>query len=97
MGSAKDEFITMYLNSIMERFHGEDLKFLKDKFWMVTYNFSVEEIKTTELSVVNGETTAALLEYFRIGKISSGKTEDTVEQYKRVVYQLCDFCRKEIT
>lgn len=46
MGSAKDELITMYLNSIMERFHGEDLKFLKDKFWMVTYNFSVEENKT---------------------------------------------------
>ena len=41
MTSAKDELIMMYMNECMERFSGEDLKFLKEKFWMVSYNFSV--------------------------------------------------------
>lgn len=36
------------------------------------------------------------MEYFKIGKLSSGKTESTINQYIRVVHQLCDFCHKEI-
>lgn len=96
MSSAKDEFVTMYVNEIMERFNGEDLKYLKDKFWLVAYNFSVEEIKTTELSTTTGETTEHLFQYFRVGKLSSGKSEATIDQYRRVVYQLCDFCNKEL-
>lgn len=39
MVSAKDEMIIMYINEIMERFDGEDLKFLKEKLWMASYKF----------------------------------------------------------
>lgn len=38
----------------------------------------------------------ALLDYFRIGKLSSGKSPSTIEQYIRAVHQLCDFCHKEM-
>lgn len=96
MGSVKEELLTMYMNEIMERFNGDDLKFLKEKFWGVAYNFSINKIKSTEISTTNGETTERLFQYFRIGKLSSGKSEDTINQYRRVVYQLCDFCNKEI-
>lgn len=96
MISVKEELITMYMNEVMEHFNGEDLKFLKEKFWVVVYNFSVERIKTTEITTTNGETTERLFGYFRIGKLSSGKSEATIDQYRRVVYQLCDFCHKEL-
>ena len=96
MTSAKDELIMMYMNECMERFSGEDLKFLKEKFWMVSYNFSVEQIESTELTTTNGNTTDLLFEYFRIGKMSSNKSDLTIDQYRRVVNQLCDFSRKEL-
>ena len=60
MTSAKEELIMMYMNECMERFDGEDLKFLKEKFWMVSYNFSVEQITSTELTTTNGNTTDLL-------------------------------------
>lgn len=96
MTSAKDELIMMYMNECMERFNGEDLKFLKEKFWMVSNNFSVEQITSTELTTTNGNTTDLLFEYFRIGKMSSNKSDLTIDQYRRVVNQLCDFSRKEL-
>ena len=88
MVSAKDEMIMIYMDAVMERFNGDDLRFLKEKFWMISYNFSISEIKTTELATTNGCATEQLFAYFKIGKISSGKSESTVEQYKRVVYHL---------
>lgn len=96
MSSAKDKLIMMYMNECMERFSGEDLKFLKEKFWMVSYNFSVEQITSTELTTTNGNTTELLFDYFRIGKMSSNKSDFTIDQYRRVVNQLCDFTHKEL-
>lgn len=96
MTSAKDELIMMYMNECMERFNGEDLKFLKEKFWMVSNNFSVEQITSTELTTTNGNTTDLLFEYFKIGKMSSNKSDLTIDQYRRVVNQLCDFSHKEL-
>lgn len=96
MTTGKEEMITMYLNEIMERFDGSDLQYLKDKFWAVSFNFCVDRIDSTEISTTNGETTEILFNYFRIGKLSSGKAEGTIDQYRRVVYQLCDFCHKEL-
>ena len=87
MTSVKDELIMMYMNECMERFDGEDLKFLKEKFWMVSYNFSVEQITSTELTTTtNGNTTDLLFEYFKIGKMSSNKSDLTIDQ---VVEAIC--------
>lgn len=96
MVSAKDEMLMKCMKVWMTRFNTEDLKFLEDTFWMVSFNFSVDTISSTEVTTVNGETTDSLMEYFKIGKLSSGKTESTINQYIRVVHQLCDFCHKEI-
>lgn len=96
MVSAKDEMLMKCMKVWMTRFNTEDLKFLEDTFWMVSFNFSVDTISSTEVTTVNGETTDRLMEYFKIGKLSSGKTESTINQYIRVVHQLCDFCHKEI-
>ena len=96
MEIAKEEMITMYMNEIMERFTGEELRYLKDKFWAVSFNFSIDKIQSTEVSTTNGETTEKLFNYFAVGKLSSGKSLGTIDQYRRVVYQLCDFCHKEL-
>lgn len=96
MVSAKDEMIIMYINEIMERFDGDDLRFLKEKLWMVSYKFEIREIQTTEIATTNGETTELLLEYFKAGKKGSGKSNKTIDQYRHVVHQLCDFCHKEL-
>lgn len=96
MVSAKDEMLMQYMKACMERFSSDDLKFLEEKFWMVSFNFSVQTIDSTELATTDGQTTELLLDYFRIGKLSSGKSSSTIEQYIRVVHQLCDFCHKEI-
>ena len=96
MVSAKDEMLTQYMRACMDRFSSDDLKFLEEKFWAVSFNFSVDMITTTEVATTDGSMTDALLDYFRIGKLSSGKSPSTIEQYVRAVHQLCDFCHKEM-
>lgn len=54
------------------------------------------EQKTTALSVFEGSRTDRLLDYFRMGKLSSKKQEETVSQYVRVAYQLVDMVHKEL-
>lgn len=69
---------------------------LKSQIETTMYNWNVSEIETTELSCHNGDATRELLEYFRIGKLSSNKSPDTVNQYIAVAYQLCNFVNKEL-
>lgn len=96
MVSAKDEMLMEYMKVCMERFNTEDLKFLEEKFWMVSFKYSIHRIETTEVSTTSGETTEKLLDYMKVGKLSSGISEKTVDQYVRVIHQLCDFCNKEL-
>lgn len=60
MVSAKDEMLMKCMKVWMTRFNTEDLKFLEDTFWMVSFNFSVDTISSTEVTTVNGETTNRL-------------------------------------
>ena len=48
MVSAKDEMLMKCMKVWMTRFNTEDLKFLEDTFWMVSFNFSVDTISSTE-------------------------------------------------
>ena len=69
---------------------------LKSKIETKLYNWNCTEITNTELSVCDGSVTRELLKYFRIGKLGSNKTIDTIEQYERVALQLCDMVNKEL-
>lgn len=60
------------------------------------HNYNVTEIGSTELSVKDGSATISLFNYFRIGKLSSNKSEKSLEQYELVVKQLCNFVNKEL-
>lgn len=41
MVSAKDEMLMKCMKVWMTRFNTEDLKFLEDTFWMVSFNFQL--------------------------------------------------------
>ena len=69
---------------------------LKKKLQMELYDWNVQKIETTELSIKNGEVTKELLRYFEIGKLGSNKSKETIVQYERVVMQLCDLVDKEL-
>ena len=68
---------------------------LKSKIETKLYNWNCTEITDTELSVCDGSVTRELLKYFRIGKLGSNKTIETIEQYERAALQLCDMVNKE--
>ena len=69
---------------------------LKQKLQMELYDWNVQKIETTELSIKNGEVTKELLRYFEIGKLGSNKSKETIIQYERVALQLCDLLDKEL-
>ena len=69
---------------------------LKSKIETKLYNWNCTEITNTELSLCDGSVTRELLKYFRIGKLGSNKTIDTIEQYERAALQLCDMVNKEL-
>ena len=60
------------------------------------YKYDVREIETTEVVTTDGSATERLWNYYCIGKLGANKSDDTLEQYKRVVYQLCGFVKKEL-
>lgn len=69
---------------------------LKSQLEVAMYNWDVQKIENTEISVKDGTTTNDLLDYFRIGKLSSNKSIETIVQYQSVVKQLCDMMNKEL-
>lgn len=69
---------------------------LKSQLEIAMYDWSVSKIENTELTCSDGTVTKNLLEYFRIGKLSSNKTHETINQYIRVAEQLCDMIGKEL-
>ena len=69
---------------------------LKSQLEIAMYDWSVSKIENTELTCSDGTVTKNLLEYFRIGKLSSNKTQETINQYVRVAEQLCDMIGKEL-
>ena len=60
------------------------------------FKYDVSEITTTEISTTDGSTTERLWNYYCIGKLGANKSDGTLEQYKRAVYQLCGFVNKEL-
>lgn len=60
------------------------------------YDYSIEKMESTELSVGDGSVTDKLLEYFVVGKLSVNMSEKSIQRYIEAIHQLCDFCHKEL-
>lgn len=69
---------------------------LKAAIEISMYDYNVEKMETTELSVGAGRMTDALWMYFEIGKLSQNISKGTLDQYKLVVYQLVTIVGKEL-
>ena len=95
MEQTKDNLINSLIVTLADDYN-LPISELKQKLQMELYDWNVQKIETTELSVKNGETTKALLRYFEIGKLGSNKSKETIVQYERVVMQLCDLVDKEL-
>lgn len=97
MENAKESLITKFLLKVADRIGNGNLAFIRDQLSAVLYGYEVSEIEHTEVTnTYTGETTAALIRYFSIGKISAGMALNSLEQYQRTARQLCDFTGKEL-
>ena len=94
--SKKNELINTILHSAMESFDDGVIAELKNILQVSLYNYSIETITTTDISIGNYETTQGLLEYFTVCKLSSGRSYKTIQQYLLVAKQLCDMVHKEL-
>lgn len=87
------------INELVMRMSAElsvDARSVKDILVMTLYEYSVTKIETTELCTTDGSITENLWNYYCIGKLGSNKKEDTLNQYRRAVYQLCSLVKKEL-
>lgn len=69
---------------------------LKNIITTELYDYSVDKIESTELSVRDGSITESLFNYFKIGKLSAGMQPDSIQRYYETVLQLCNFTHKEL-
>ena len=87
MEQTKDNLINSLIVTLADDYN-LPISELKQKLQMELYDWNVQKIETTELSIKNGEVTKELLRYFEIGKLGSNKSKETIVQYERVVMQL---------
>ena len=95
MEQTKDNLINSLIVTLADDYN-LPISELKQKLQMELYDWNVQKIETTELSIKNGEVTKELLRYFEIGKLGSNKSKETIIQYERVALQLCDLLDKEL-
>lgn len=95
MLNAKEQLINDLVMKLADNV-GISIGELKNIITMELYDYSVEKIETTEISVGDGSVTASLFNYFKIGKLSSGMQQDSIRRYYEVVEQLCNFTHKEL-
>lgn len=96
MYNCKDELINVVLCSMSNKLDDNQFEQLKQCLQISFYKYTIEKIESTELSCGYKNTTRELIDYFSICKLGSGRSKDTIKQYIRVVYQLCDMVHKEL-
>lgn len=96
MYSCKDELVNVILCSMSNKIDDNQFEQLKQCLQISFYKYTIEKIESTELSCGYENTTRELVEYFTICKLGSGRNRDTVKQYVRVIYQLCNMVHKEL-
>jgi integrase/recombinase XerD len=96
MNNCKEELVNVILYSMIDKIDKDQFEQLKHCLQSSFYNYEIEKIETTELSLGSEDITKELIDYYIICKLSSGRSQDTIKQYVRVVYQLCDMVHKEL-
>ena len=96
MNNCKEELVNVVLYSMVDKINKEQFEQLKDCLQVSFYNYTIEKIETAELSCGTENVTKELIDYYAICKLGSGRSQDTIKQYVRVVYQLCDMVHKEL-
>ena len=96
MYSCKDELTNVILCSMMDKLDSLQFEQLKHCLQTSFYGYTIDRIETTELSCGYENTTRELVEYFTICKLGSGRNQNTIKQYVRVIYQLCNMVHKEL-
>ena len=69
---------------------------LKNNITTIMYDFSINEIKNTEIVKASTNKTDELLEYFIMTKASEKMSRNSIDQYVRVIHQLCNLVHKEL-
>jgi len=96
MSSCKEELVNTILHSMIDKIDKNQFDQLKCCLQTSFYNYTIEKLETTELSYGSKDVTNDLIEYYSICKLSSGRSKETIKQYVRVVYQLCNMVNKEL-
>lgn len=96
MNNCKEELINIILCSMVDKIDAEQFNQLKHCLQRSFYNYIIEKLETTEISCGSKNVTQDLIDYYTICKLGSGRNTETIKQYIRVVYQLCDMVHKEL-
>lgn len=96
MDNCKEELVNVILYSMVDKINKDQFEQLKNCLRTSLYDYTIEEHKTTEISCGFQNATKELVDYYSICKLSSGRNQETIRQYIRVVYQLCDMVHKEL-
>lgn len=95
MKNVKEELINALVIRLADKTN-TSVNELKNLISMELYDYSVDKIETTELSVSDGSITDSLFKYFEIGKLSTNMQPESIQRYREVVEQLCNFTHKEL-
>lgn len=95
MGNQKEELINSLVIKLADRTN-MSVNELKSIISIGMYDYSIDKIECTDLSVGDGSITDMLWRYFEIGKLSTGIQEESLQRYKEAVYQLYDFTHKDV-
>ena len=96
MNNCKEELINVIIYSMIDKIDKEQIDQLKHCLQVSFYNYNIDKIEDTEVSCGDANATQELIDYYTICKLSSGRDQETIKQYIRVVYQLCDMVHKEL-
>lgn len=90
---AKEQLINKILDKLEYSITKEKLKSVLIE---ELYGYSISEITETCLTTTDGTVTQELMRFLYIGKMGANRSKGTIEQYVRVVQQLCGLCKKEL-
>ena len=96
MSNCKEELVNVILYSMVDKIDTKQFEQLKHCLQVSFYDYTIEKHETTVVSCGYENTTKDLIDYYTICKLGSGRTQDTIKQYIRVVYQLCNMVHKEL-
>ena len=96
MNNCKKELVNIILSYMVGKIDTEQFNQLKNCLQISFYNYNIEKLETTEVSCGSENITKELIDYYTICKLGSGRNVETIKQYIRVVYQLCDMVHKEL-